>query len=140
MPAVPISISIGRLYKLTPGASRTSAIDSHVGGEDKGMGLFAISHTKRHCSAERPPHDSDALAIHVSAFANQFYGRQHHRYVVIRRGRGIWLESCCSVFIDFGDHLLVKLEIYDDSDLPCIRYVPKRHLSSGTGRDVEVGC
>ena len=51
----------------------------------------------------------------------------HHQYDWIR-SRGVWLESLCPVFIDFGDHLLVKLEIYDDSGLPCIRYVPKIHL------------
>lgn len=54
----------------------------------------------------------------------------HHQYDWIRP-RGVWLESSCPVFIDFGDHLLVKLEIYDDSGLPCIRYVPKCHLLRG---------
>ena len=32
----------------------------------------------------------------------------HHQYDWIRP-RGVWLESTCPVFIDFGDHLLVKL-------------------------------
>lgn len=51
----------------------------------------------------------------------------HHQYDWIRP-RGVWLESTCPVFIDFGDHLLVKLEVYDDYGLPCIRNVSKCHL------------
>ena len=56
--------------------------------------------------------------------------RGHHQYDWIRP-IGVWLESPCPIFIDFGDHLLVKLEIYDDSGLPCIRYVTKSHLVQG---------
>ena len=52
---------------------------------------------------------------------------EHHQYDWIRP-RGVWLESPCPVIIDFGDHQLVKFEIYDDSGLPCIRYVSKHHL------------
>jgi len=29
------------------------------------------------------------------------------------------------VYIDFGDDLLVKLDVYDESGLRCIRYVSK---------------
>ena len=53
--------------------------------------------------------------------------RGHHQYDWIRP-RGVWLEIPFPVYIDFGDQLLVKLEIYDDSGLPCIRYLPKLHL------------
>ena len=53
--------------------------------------------------------------------------RGHHQYDWIRP-RGIWLESVRPVFIDFGEDLLVKLEIYDATGLPCIRYISKRRL------------
>jgi hypothetical protein len=36
------------------------------------------------------------------------------------------LDAECPVYIDFGDDYLVKLEVYDQSNLPCIRYVAKR--------------
>jgi competence protein CoiA len=51
--------------------------------------------------------------------------RGHHQYDWVRP-RQAWLESTCPVYIDFGDDFLVKLEIYDESNLPCIRYVAKR--------------
>lgn len=48
----------------------------------------------------------------------------HHQYDWIRPRR-TWLDARCPVFIDFGTDLLVKLEVYDESLLPCIRYVAK---------------
>jgi hypothetical protein len=51
--------------------------------------------------------------------------RGHHQYDWVRPRR-TWLEALCPVYIDFGDEYLVKLEIYDESGLPCIRHVAKR--------------
>ncbi|MGH7024220.1 MAG: competence protein CoiA [Caulobacteraceae bacterium] len=51
--------------------------------------------------------------------------RGHHQYDWVRPRR-TWLEASCPVYIDFGDDFLLKLEIYDDSNLPCVRYVAKR--------------
>lgn len=76
------------------------------------------------------PPDSLAREIHslneIQSEVDEVYCG-HHQYDWIRP-REVWLESTCPVFIDFGDQLLSKLEIYDESGLPCIRYVPKRHL------------
>lgn len=50
--------------------------------------------------------------------------RGHHQYDWVRP-RKIWLEARCPVYIDFGTDLLVHLTTYDESELPCIRYVAK---------------
>jgi competence protein CoiA len=55
---------------------------------------------------------------------NQAY-RGHHQYDWVRPRRA-WLESKSPVYIDFGGEFLARLERYDDSDLPCIRFVSKR--------------
>ena len=60
----------------------------------------------------------------------------HHQYDWVRPRRA-WLDSSCPVFIDFGDDLLVKLEIYDKSNLPCIRYVAKRELLRDAMRETD---
>jgi competence protein CoiA len=49
----------------------------------------------------------------------------HHQYDWVRPRR-TWLDAACPVYIDFGNEFLLKLEIYDDSKLPCVRYVAKR--------------
>lgn len=55
----------------------------------------------------------------------------HHQYDWVKPRR-TWLDSKCPVYIDFGDDKLVKLEIYDESGLPCIRYVSKRKFVHDT--------
>jgi competence protein CoiA len=50
--------------------------------------------------------------------------RGHHQYGWIRP-RKIWLNASCPVYIDFGDNNLLRLEVYDDTNLPCICYVSK---------------
>jgi competence protein CoiA len=55
---------------------------------------------------------------------NQAY-RGHHQYDWIRPRR-TWLDATCPVYIDFGDGLLAKLEVYDESGLLCIRLVSKQ--------------
>ena len=49
----------------------------------------------------------------------------HHQYDWVRPRR-TWAEAECPVYIDFGDEGLVRLEIYDESGLPCIRRISKR--------------
>ena len=49
----------------------------------------------------------------------------YHQYDWVRP-RKTWLDAQCPVYIDFGDDRLVKLEIYDDSGLECIRFISKR--------------
>lgn len=39
--------------------------------------------------------------------------------------RKTWLEATCPVFIDFGTDLLVRLETYDETGLPCVRHVAR---------------
>jgi competence protein CoiA len=49
----------------------------------------------------------------------------YHQYDWVRP-RKTWLDSGCPVYIDFGYDRLVKLEVYDESGLQCIRFVSKR--------------
>lgn len=49
----------------------------------------------------------------------------HHQYDWVRPRR-TWLDATCPVYIDFGDECLIKLDIYDETGLPCIRRVAKR--------------
>lgn len=48
----------------------------------------------------------------------------HHQYDWIRPRR-TWLDATCPVYIDFGNNFLVKLGVYDELGLPCVRLVPK---------------
>lgn len=59
----------------------------------------------------------------------------HHQYAWVRP-RQTWLEATCPVFIDFGTDLLVKLEVYDETGLPCVRCVSKEQfLRDALSRD-----
>ncbi len=51
--------------------------------------------------------------------------RGHHQYDWVRP-RKTWLDATCPVYIDFGDEGLVRLEIYDESGLTCVRRISKR--------------
>lgn len=51
--------------------------------------------------------------------------RGHHQYDWVRP-RHTWLDATCPVYIDFGDDYLLKMEVYDESLLPCVRVVMKR--------------
>jgi hypothetical protein len=42
------------------------------------------------------------------------------------RPRKTWLDATCPVYIDFGDEVLIKLQIYDESELPCVRIISKK--------------
>jgi competence protein CoiA len=48
-----------------------------------------------------------------------------HQYDWVRP-RKTWQDAHRPVYLDFGDELLVKLEIYDLSGLNCVRVVSKR--------------
>lgn len=48
----------------------------------------------------------------------------HHQYYWARP-RKTWLDAQCPVYIDFGEECLVRLEIYDETGLTCIRYVAR---------------
>lgn len=49
----------------------------------------------------------------------------YHQYHWIRP-RKTWLDAKCPVYIDFGDEYLVKLGIYDESGLKCVKLVSKQ--------------
>lgn len=51
----------------------------------------------------------------------------HHQYDWIRPRR-TWLQATTPVFIDFGGDVLMKLEIYDESDLPCVRVISRQRF------------
>lgn len=65
--------------------------------------------------------------------------RGHHQYDWVRPRR-TWLDATCPVYIDFGDEHLVRLEIYDESNLPCIRYVSKRKFVHDVMIETDVGA
>lgn len=48
----------------------------------------------------------------------------HHQYDWVRP-RKTWLDAQCPVYIDFGDEYLARLDVYDSSNLKCIRLVSK---------------
>lgn len=51
--------------------------------------------------------------------------RGHHQYDWVRP-RKTWLDATSPVYIDFGEDYLLKMEVYDESGLPCVRVVMKR--------------
>lgn len=51
--------------------------------------------------------------------------RGHHQYDWVHPRR-TWLDATCPVYIDLGGEHLLKLEVYDESGLPCVRYVAKK--------------
>jgi len=65
-------------------------------------------------------HDIHEIQSEVDAWYNGY-----HQFDWVRP-RKTWLDAACPVYIDFGDNKLVKLDIYDESGLKCIRYVSKR--------------
>jgi hypothetical protein len=65
--------------------------------------------------------------------------RGHHQYDWVRPRR-TWLDATCPVYIDFGDEHLVRLEIYDESSLPCIRYVSKRKFVHDVMVETDAGA
>lgn len=50
--------------------------------------------------------------------------RGHHQYDWVRPRR-TWLDAVCPVYIDFGMEWLIRLERYDETELPCVRFVAK---------------
>lgn len=66
----------------------------------------------------------------IEAQVNDAY-RGHHQFDWIRPHR-TWLDATCPVYIDFGDDHLVRLEIYDESRLQCVRLVTKRKFVHDT--------
>jgi len=60
----------------------------------------------------------------IEAEVNEAYSG-HHQYDWIRPRR-TWLDATCPVYLDLGDKFLAKLDIYDESGLPCIYLVAKQ--------------
>jgi len=61
----------------------------------------------------------------------------HHQFDWVRP-RSAWLETKAPVFIDFGEDHLMQLMIYDESGLPCVRYVSKRKFLHDTMTETDV--
>jgi competence protein CoiA len=81
--------------------------------------------------SENPGHKTGDLVLYhdaseIEAEVSKAY-RGHHQYDWIRPRRS-WLDATCPVYVDLGEDLLAKLEIYDESGLPCILLVAKRKL------------
>lgn len=49
----------------------------------------------------------------------------HHQYDWVRPHK-TWLDARCPVYIDFGKDYLVRLEVYDESQLRCVRLIARR--------------
>ena len=76
----------------------------------------------------------------INDIAESYCG--HHQYDWVRP-RKVWLQAQCLVYIDFGNAILVRLDIYDETHLPCVRYVSKARflkdvLSKKSNLDVGV--
>lgn len=67
-------------------------------------------------------HGIKEIQDEVEAMYNGF-----HQYDWVRP-RKTWLESKSPVYIDFGEDRLVKIDIYDESGLECIRLVSKKKI------------
>src|SRR5277367_3107424 len=65
-------------------------------------------------------HSISEIEVEVS---NAYRG--HHQYDWIKPRR-TWLDATCPVYIDLGEDLLAKLEVYDESGLPCVHLVAKQ--------------
>ena len=92
-------------------------------------GMFFRLSENRDCYPEITKADLGDQLLEVHAYSeieeevgDSFCGHRQYHWV---RPRRTWLDAACPVYIDLGDDLLVKLEIYDDSGLPCVRFVPK---------------
>lgn len=71
---------------------------------------------------------------------NEVY-RGHHQYDWVRP-RTTWLDASRPVYIDFGNDYLVKLGVYDDSGLRCIRLVSKAKFVNDVmtkDRSIDIG-
>jgi competence protein CoiA len=64
--------------------------------------------------------------------------RGHHQYDWVRP-RKTWLEASCPVYIDFGNDYLVRLEKYDESNLPCIRLISKKKFIREVSVEAHAG-
>jgi len=80
--------------------------------------------------SERGPNDR-MVRLHgireIEAEVDKAY-RGHHQYDWVRPRR-TWLDATCPVYVDLGgdfSDFLAKLEIYDESGLPCIYLVAKQ--------------
>lgn len=78
--------------------------------------------------------DSRLVIVHsideIQSAINEAYCG-HHQFDWVRP-RTTWLHANCPVYIDFGADMLVKLDIYDESGLRCIRYVAKKKFVHDT--------
>lgn len=78
--------------------------------------------------SENPGHVEGSLVrLHstreIETELNDAYIGQHqYRWV---KPRQTWLDATCPVYIDLGDHLLARLETYNESGLQCIHLVAK---------------
>lgn len=103
-------------------------VQRHMIGANAGAGLFFRLSEAREENPNITKAEVCSGRIHsiseIQDEVDKSYNGYHQYYWV--RPRTTWLDAKCPVYIDFGDDHLVKLEIYDDSELECIRYVSKR--------------
>ena len=85
------------------------------------------------------PHGATMVLLHslheIEDAVDKNY-RGHHQYDWIRP-RKTWIEATCPVYIDFGDEILVRLETYDETNLPCVRLISKRKFRHDVSVEVH---
>lgn len=98
----------------------------HMDGANSGI-FFSVSENRKHDSGmtKATLRGGFIEGMHrIKAEVEAAY-RGHHQYDWVRP-RAMWLDARCPVYIDFGDDWLVRLEVYDETGLKCVRLVSKR--------------
>ncbi len=100
--------------------------ERHMHGANRGI-FFRISEARKDDPAitKATLYGGEVHGIHeIEEELNLSYNG-YHQYDWIRP-RKTWLDARCPVYIDFGDECLVKLDVYDSSELKCVRLVSRR--------------
>ncbi|MGO7866166.1 CoiA-like domain protein (plasmid) [Rhizobium ruizarguesonis] len=121
------------IYHLLPDPTSDLAQDlvwskarRHMNGSNRGL-FFRPSENQDHQpgATKATLKDGWVHGIHeIEDQVNTSY-RGHHQYDWVRP-RKTWLDATCPVYIDFGGDSLMRLEIYDETGLRCIRMIAKR--------------
>lgn len=100
--------------------------ERHMHGANRGLFLRLSEELKNNLSITKATLGTGRIySLRDIQEEVESYYNGYHQYDWVRP-RKTWLDAKCPVYIDFGDEYLVKLEVYDESNLRCIRLVSKR--------------
>ena len=108
-------LSVVPEHESTPCFSRISEIETIYPGITK-------TDLRHRSDLSMEIHGSDKLGEVVK---ENYKG--HHQFHWIRQ-RKMWLDTTCPIYLDFGEEILYKLEIYDETGMRCVRLVAKRQF------------